>query len=418
MRRYIRFLFGSILVLLISSCAATRAIRYGNPTIESRNVFDCDTILNGDETFHFAELPNDKRILDHTPLDIYSTKSDTFRRMTLNEAIDYVGKPAATIIIKNDTIIYEHYSKGLDRYWQSNIFSITKTITAMLCGIALKDGDIHSVDDAVVKYIPELKDANPMFSQLKIGHLLDMCAGLKFEESYAYNPFSLMSKLYYSENTLDVIKKIKFSHTPGELYHYDSMTTAILGVVVERATGVRYADYLSERVWKPLGMDQPATITLDSRKSGIAKSYGGLTTNVRDLAKIGRLFLNKGCWNGVQIVDSAFVNRSHSKNFVGNNHGTYSYSWYWGTTDYKRFDTQDSVDAYYANIPDTEVCAKRLSRDSGKYTAILHNGGYWAYGLYGQVLYVNTPKNIIAVFLGADRIEDFYNVFDRVCKLL
>ena len=406
------------IIILLSSCSTFRAIKNGNPAIDDYNVFVQDTIHNSSKVFSFAELPHEKRKLNTLPVDVYFAKSDTMKQMTLTEMLEYTAKPAAAIIIKNDTIIYEHYSGGLNKSSQTTVFSVTKTITSILCGIALKDGYIESVKDPVTKYIPELKTKDKMFQQLTIEHLLDMSAGLKFEESYSFNPFSKISELYYGDNTLKTICSMKFISTPGERYHYDSMTTAILGLVIERATGIPYAKYLSDNVWQPLGMEQSATISLDSKKHRHAKSYAGLTTNVRDLAKIGKLYINKGCWNGEQIVDSAYVERSHSKNVVGKNNGTYSYSWYWGTYDHKKFDDMDSLYDYYKSVPDVEVCGANRSRTTGKYKAILHRGGFWAYGLYGQVLYVNPQKNIIAVYLGGDRIEDYYNIFDRLLEQL
>ena len=406
------------ILILLSSCSTFRAIKNGNPAIDDYNVFVQDTIHNSSKVFSFAELPHEERRLNTLPVDVYFAKSDTMKQMTLTEMLEYTAKPAAAIIIKNDTIIYEHYSGGLNKSSQTTVFSVTKTITSILCGIALKDGYIESVKDPVTKYIPELKKKDKMFQQLTIEHLLDMSAGLKFEESYSFNPFSKIAELYYGDNTLKTICSMKFISTPGERYHYDSMTTAILGLVIERATGIPYAKYLSDNVWQPLGMEQSATISLDSKKSHTAKSYAGLTTNVRDLAKIGRLYINNGNWNGLQIVDSAYVERSHSKNVVGKNNGTYSYSWYWGTYDHKKFDDMDSLYDYYKSVPDVEVCGANRSRSTGKYKAILHRGGFWAYGLYGQVLYVNPQKNIIAVYLGGDRIEDYYNIFDRLLEQL
>ena len=417
MVKKINLLLFSIAILL-SSCSTFKAIKNGNPAIDDYNVFVQDTVHNSFKVFSFAELPQEERKLNTLPVDVYFTKSDTMKQMTLTEMLEYTAKPAAAIIIKNDTIIYEHYSGGLNKSSQTTVFSVTKTITSILCGIALKDGYIESVKDPVTKYIPELKKKDKMFQQLTIEHLLDMSAGLKFEESYSFNPFSKISELYYGDNTLKTICSMKFISTPGERYHYDSMTTAILGLVIERATGIPYAKYLSDNVWQPLGMEQSATISLDSKKHHHAKSYAGLTTNVRDLAKIGKLYINKGCWNGEQIVDSAYVERSHSKNVVGKNNGTYSYSWYWGSYDHKKFDDMDSLYDYYKSVPDVEVCGANRSRTTGKYKAILHRGGFWAYGLYGQVLYVNPQKNIIAVYLGGDRIEDYYNIFDRLLEQL
>ena len=261
-----------------------------------------------------------------------------------------------------------------------------------------------------------------MFAQLRIEHLLDMTAGLDFDENYSWNPFAKIAKLYLGKNTLKVIKSLKFSNTPGEYFSYDSATTAILGLVVERATGKPYADYLSEKVWQPLGMERPALIGLDSQKHHVAKSFAGLTTNVRDLAKVGRLFLNNGCNDGEQIVDSAFVRRCLSTHTSGKEMGRYSYSWYWGVEDEengkrKFFDTLEELEQYYRSHPEKSVHQIMKNIDKG-YFAVLHNGGYWGYGLYGQVLYVNPSKNMVAVYLGADRLKDFSILFDQLSHYL
>ena len=292
----------------------------------------------------------------------------------------------------------------------------------MLCGIALKEGYIKSLNDPVTDYIPELKKKDPLFDSLKIEHLLDMTAGLKFKENYSWNPFSKMARLYLGRNAMNVVKGMKFMNKPGEYYHYDSMTSQILGIVIERATGMPYAQYLSEKVWQPLGMEKDALIGLDSRKYGVAKSYGGLTSNVRDLAKVGRLYLNGGNWNGVEIIDSAFVARSLSPHVSGEKRRSfYSYSWYWGIMGEKNFSDTDSLEAYYHdlhNLPENVTYYGWQRLEDGRARAILHQGGYWAFGLYGQVLYINPSKNIIGVYLGADRFEDFQNIIEKAMEVL
>ena len=335
--------------------------------------------------------------------------------------MDYYDIPSAAIVIQNDTILFEHYSGGWNRDSQSCIFSVTKTITSMLCGIALKDGYIKSLSDLVTDYVPELKDADPTFAELKIEHLLDMTAGLKFNENYSWNPFSKMAKLYFGNNTFKVLKSLKFINTPGENFSYDSATTAILGLIIERSTGQSYAQYLSEKVWQPLGMERDALIGLDSQKYHTAKSFAGLTTNVKDLAKIGKLFLNNGVCNEVQIVDSTFVNRCLSTNtagILGKAQREYSYSWYWGVVDEengkrKFFNTLEELEFYYKNHPEKKVSQIKKNLNNG-YFAVLHNGGFWGFGLYGQVLYVNPSKNMIAVYLGADRLKDFDILFEQL----
>ena len=418
MKQYILILIG---ISCLQSCVVTKSIKYGNASVDDYSVFEQDTIASGLRTFEFSDAQQKSPLIDTLKFDIYFSKANTLLDLTLRETMDYIDVPSAAIIIQNDTILFEHYSGGWDRDSQSCIFSVTKTVTSLLCGIALKDGYIKSLSDPVTDYIPELKDADPMFSQLKINHLLDMTAGLKFNEDYSWNPFSKMAKLYMGNNTLKVLKSLKFTNTPGENFSYDSATTAILGIVIERATGKPYAQYLSKKVWQPLGMECDALIGLDSKKSHTAKSFAGLTTNVRDLAKIGKLFLNKGIYDGVQIVDSAFVKRclsTHTAGISGKAQREYSYSWYWGIADEvggkrKFFNTLEELEQYYKNHPEKKVYQIKKNLNNG-YFAVLHNVGFWGYGLYGQVLYVNSSKNMIAVYLGADRLKEFSILFDQL----
>lgn len=426
MKRFSYYITCLLFILVHSqSCVVTRGIKYGNASVDDYTIFEQDSVHKGLQTFQFANNQNSNTPIDSLKFNIYLSKADTMLNVTLREAMDYYDIPSAAIVIQNDTILFEHYSGGWDNESQSCIFSVTKTITSLLCGIALKDGYIKSLKDPVTNYIPELRDADPTFSQLKIEHLLDMTAGLDFDENYSWNPFSKMAKLYFGNNSLKVIKSLKFSHTPGENYSYNSATTAILGLVIERATGQSYAQYLSRKVWQPLGMEKSALIGIDSKKHHTAKSYAGLTTNVRDLAKIGKLFLNNGVCKGVQIVDSAFVNRCFSTHVAGisdKSQGHYSYSWYWGVADEedgkrRYFNTLEELEQYYKNHPEKKVRQIMKNLKNG-YFAVLHNGGFWGFGLYGQVLYVNPEKNMIAIYLGADRLKDFNLLYDQLSTYL
>ena len=422
MKRYIFVIFG---IIFLQSCVVTRGIKYGNASVDDYTIFEQDTVARGVQAFKFHEKQQNNTLVDTLRFDIHLSKADTLLNLTLRETMDYMDVPSAAIVIQNDTILFEHYSGGWDGDSQSCIFSVKKTVTSMLCGIALKEGYIKSLNDPMTDYVPELKDVDSTFAELKIEHLLDMTAGLKFNENYSWNPFSKMAKLYFGNNTLKVLKSLKFINTPGENFSYDSATTAILGVVIERATGKPYAQYLSEKVWQPLGMERDALIGLDSKKSHTAKSFAGLTTNVRDLAKIGRLFLENEVCDGETIVDPTFIQRCFStyiSGISGKGQGRYSYSWYWGVADEengkrKFFNTLDELKLYYKNHPEKNVRQIKKNLKNG-YFAVLHNGGFWGFGLYGQVLYVNPEKNMIAVFLGADRLKDFTLLFDELSTFL
>ncbi len=405
------------LAIALNSCVALRGVRYGKPGVENFKLFPRDSVFTSRHPYQkFYNYP-DLYHLDTMHVNVYLARRDITKSMTLDESMSMIDAPQACLIVRNDTILYEHYHGGWNCKSKSNIFSLTKTITAILCGVALQEGYINSLDDVVTRYIPELRKYNPSFDSLRIQHLLDMTAGLDFKENYSWNPFSQMAKLYMGRDVMKQIKRLKFKNKPGERYSYNSMTTAILGVVIERATKKPYAQYLTETLWQPLQMEQDASVTLDSRKRGHAKSYGGLTTSARDLARIGMLILHKGNWFGRQIVDTTSVERSLSKNFAGEKQwNTYSNSWYWGVHDNKFFTSKDSLKAYYrSHLPEGTEYIGLQSNDSGtRHWALLHNGGYWGQGLFGQVLYVNPRHNFVAVFLGGDHIDAYENIFDQI----
>lgn len=455
--RILRYIFSvACVAMLTTSCVVSRAILYGDASVDDYRAFEQENIAKGDYTFRFAELTESERVLDTMRFEWMHFGKGEVAQMTIDEAIAPSVDNAALIIIHRDTILYERYFGEWSKNTQSQIFSVTKTITAMLCGVALTEGHIRSVEDRVTDYIPELKQADPMFEELKIKHLLDMTAGLDFDENYSFNPFSKMAKLYMGRNTMRIIERAKFSHEPGERYHYNSLTTAILGIVIERATGVPYAEYLSQKVWQPLGMEQSATISIDDKKHRVAKSYAGLVTNVRDLAKVGRLYLNCGNWNGVQILDSTFVRTSLSPRLVGEkNLGLYSNSWYWGTYDeelsQRRFANKREMNEYYKEHPtvsttnswrdkngdyiaaeymrrryfadreclmdyyNNDVHTVLQTRDG--YFAVQHNGGHYAFGVLGQILYINPEKEFIGVYLGEDDFNVKY-LFEKICEMI
>ncbi|MBR4402785.1 MAG: serine hydrolase [Flavobacteriales bacterium] len=413
---YIPFL---LCVIVISSCVPYRFIKYGSENIDDNvvGVFDVDTIHTSDIPFVFPEKPQEDRVLD--TMKISYGKG---RKMSLTSGMDTINVAQAIVVVQNDSIIYENYKGWLGRDTRSVVFSVSKTITSLLCGIAIDEGYIKSVQDPVTDYIPELVKKDTMFRHLTIEHLLDMRAGLKFSETYKANPFTGMARLYYGQNAMKQIANVKFSDKPGETFDYNSMTTAILGEVIERATGMSYAAYLSEKVWKPMGMEIDAVVCLDDPRHRRAKSYAGIATCVRDLAKIGQLYLDKGVWQGRQVVDSAWVKRSFSVSDAMENN-RYSYSWRCqvytiGNKDGGAYHA-DSLSAVKRceelGYPLSQI--KILHNDKG-YKAEYYTDRFYALGVRGQVVYVCPRKRIVAVFIGEDRIGDYNNTFDYMSSML
>jgi len=265
--------------LFLSSCTQTyRSIRFWTPDIDEFHAFPQEIIKSPEQKYHFFESDSSANII------LKTTSEGVSNQISLD---DYLRTTSTTafIIIKNDSIIFEKYYQGFQRSDITTLFSVTKSVTSLLTGIAIDEGYIESVNDPVTKYLPELNNCDPDFKNLTIEHLLNFQAGFDFNESYV-NPFTGMARLYYGNHQLKYLKKLKFKHKPGEVSDYNSATTALLGHVLESATQKRYAQYLEEKVWKPLGMQFDASLSLDDKKHRSAKSYVGLNASAIDLAKL------------------------------------------------------------------------------------------------------------------------------------
>ena len=413
-----RLLILFLLLNLTVSCTFIKTIRYWKPSIDNYNIFPQAKIQSGEDKFLFP-VAIDTFLTDFRVTRIVNEK-------TVQPTIDeYLSESATTafLVIKNDTIIYEQYYRGYDRSKISTFFSVTKSVTSLLVGIAIDEGYIKSVHDLVIDYIPVLKEGDPRFQKLTIEHLLNMQAGLRFDESYT-ELFSDVGRLYYGKNQLDFIKKLKFECDPGEKYDYNSATTAILGIVLEKAIQKPYAEYLEEKVWIPLGMEYDASMSLDDKKNKSAKAYQGLNATAIDLAKIGRLYMNGGNWNGKQIVSKEWIEKSITPNIAennisGNKYRGYQYQWYsierdWyvldDTGDYRFKDSisglnfgKDSGFTYF------DVRKRKNSDTSGYHWAVYDfSPQFYAHGIMDQYLFVDPEKKIIIVRLGEKQATDYY----------
>jgi CubicO group peptidase (beta-lactamase class C family) len=385
-----------------------RSVRYWTPDINEYKAFPQAKIEAGDDRFHFYEK---EKATDWgaSPVNVGGSE-----KLTVDEFLSKT-RTTAFLIIRNDTILFEKYYRGYDRSMISTFFSATKSVTSLLVGIAVDEGLIRSVNDPVTDYLPELKTKDPHFQKLAIEHLLNMQAGFRFNESYI-NPFSDMAQLFYGNNQLGFIEKLKFDHEPGEMYAYNSATTALLGLVLERAVGIPYAAYLEQKIWRPLGMEYNASMSLDDKKHRSAKSYQGLNATAIDLAKIGRLYLEGGMWNGRRIVSKAWIDRSIIPAVVPledwKKYKDHQYHWY---SDERACYITDSLGAY--RFTDS-IAAQTFAQTSAfpYYTVRKYNdrraGDYWvvcnlspqfyAYGIMTQILYVDPEKKYIMVRLGED----------------
>jgi CubicO group peptidase (beta-lactamase class C family) len=247
---------------------------------------------------------------------------------------------------------------------------MAKSVTSILIGCAIDEGFIKSVDEPITNYIPELNEKG--FDKVTIRHLLQMTSGIEFKESYS-NPFGDAASFYYGRNLRKKISKMEMKTEPGTQFEYISGNTQLLGLVLERALhGKSVTQYLQEKLWTPLGMEYDASWSIDRKKDGLEKTFCCLNACARDYARIGRLYLNKGNWNGKQIVSQKWVEESTKLDTTAGSASFYQFQWW---------------------LPAPGV-------------------DFMAEGILGQFIYVNPSKDLIIVRLGKKEGEaNWWSVF-------
>lgn len=241
----------------------------------------------------------------------------------------HLMQTTAFLVIQNDSILFEYYADGVKDTDISNSFSVAKSIVSLLIGCAIDEGYIKSVDQPVDELLPDYPDLHGR--DLLLRHLLTMSSGSNWDEAYS-TAFSITTKAYYGNNLPRLMKEIQIEETPGETFSYRSGDTQLLALILSRATGKTLSDYASEKLWKPMGTETEVLWSLD-RKKGMEKAYCCFNSHARDFARIGQLILNKGAWQGQQLISEAYVADAirparHLKDTKGKPVNYYGYQWW------------------------------------------------------------------------------------------
>jgi CubicO group peptidase (beta-lactamase class C family) len=231
---------------------------------------------------------------------------DTYTFATSTATLpDYLARnPATGLLIAHDqTILYEHYQYGRTDHDRFLSQSMAKTITAMLIGIAISEGAIHSVDDTAETYVPELKGTEIGSTPLRA--LLHMASGIAFTEDYSgTDDNAKLNHLLFGKVKISTVEAVsqfnKRIAPPDTLWHYSGLNVEVLGLVLARATHMTMSEYLQTRIWQPMGAGSSATWMVDN--SGQECAYAGFSATLRDYARFGLLLADEGFWNGRQII--------------------------------------------------------------------------------------------------------------------
>ena len=408
----------TVLILLISSCRLAKFGQFYLSKNHQKPSYPHQAIThNPNQVFTFASVNQQTQaLIGNLP---YTPKKGA--GTTLDEYLNKETKTTAFLVIRRDTLLFEKYYDGFSDTSLLPSFSVAKSFTSALMGITIQEKHIQSVQDLVIDYLPELKAAHPYWSEMTVEHLLNMRSGIQFNEDSYVNPYSSIANLYMTKDIFKQAQKAKFAHHPGTTHYYSSLDTSILGLLIERATNKSLAQYLTEKIWQPCGMESSGEWDMDSQKAHHTKAYCCLNITARDYAKFGRLFLKKGNWEGKQIINEAWVNQSITPNF---NNGCYQYQWYSALNGYEAKKISDTQYELY-HYPDSLAAVKAITNpihqgavlhweDKNKWVIKKCGPAFSAIGIFGQEIYVNPETEIIAVRLGQK--WDMSN--DRVFRMI
>lgn len=354
-----------IISLIFTDTYMGRYVRWFLPDVYDLNKFPNEQVSNGNDTLFLPtkesnELTSVTFKIDDNKIDLENLLKKT--------------KTNAFLILHNDTLIYEYYSKGNTRKTLFKAFSATKSVLSAMIGIAIDEGKIKNINEPIGNYLDGFK--NSEVENLTIKDFLNQSTGIKYSNSYM--PWGGKPQTYYYPDIRKLSKQVELDTTKIGLHNNSEHNTNILGMLLESATNQPIYDYLSQKIWIPAGMNHSATFSIDSKKNKLASVSHGLNATAIDFILFGKLYLNNGFINGRQIISKDWIYNSTSLDNSINTHDYYK---------------------LYNNL-----------------WWIMRTGDYFANGHFGQRIYISPRSNTVIVRLGEKNGETSWE-FD-VCPLI
>jgi CubicO group peptidase (beta-lactamase class C family) len=318
-----------------------------------------------------------------TPVYFEAQETDLFHDFSIDgrPLEDYLEATNTTafIVLHDDALLYEGYFNGSSHEATQASLSAAKSFASTLVGIAIEEGFIGDLDDPVTTYIPELLERDPRFGDITIRHLITMSSGLRFVRDSS-DPFSDDFITSHSPDMRQAALNTEIVEAPGQRFYYNDYNPQLLGMVLERATGMPVSEYLETRLWGPMGAEADGSWDLDSEHSGFERMSVGINGRAIDFAKLGWLFLHEGKAGDRQVVPQAWVEQVTDATgaiYTARADHAYYYQHYWW------LDVEN--EAYYAEgnfcqfiyvYPAADLVLVRHGFDCG--------GTYWT-GLLGEI---------------------------------
>ncbi|MFZ4068329.1 MAG: serine hydrolase domain-containing protein [Phenylobacterium sp.] len=238
-------------------------------------------------------------------------------------------KTAGILVLQDGRVRLESYGLGYGPNGRWTSFSVAKSVTSTLVGAAVKDGAIKSLDDAVTRYIPGLRGS--AYDQVSVRQLLTMTSGVKWNEDYT-DPNSDVALLFSTpadpglDSTVSYMRKLPREAAPGAKWVYKTGETNLIGVLVTSATGKSLSAYLSEKIWKPYGMEQDALWMIDER----GQEAGGccLSMTLRDYGRVGEFLRTGGIGSAGAVLPKDWIAEATRQQADTDDRFGYGYQWW------------------------------------------------------------------------------------------
>jgi len=295
------------------------------------------------------------------------------------------NRTTGLLVLKGGAIALERYDMGNTAETRWTSFSVAKSVTSTLVGAALKDGSIASLDERVVKYVPQLKGS--AFEDCCIEHLLNMTSGVRWEEDYSIfreSDIVRFERAIASQRSgavMELLRTRPRAGAPGSVFNYSTGDTYVLGAIVAAATSTTLSDYLSSKIWARLGMERDGYWLLDA-PNGLETGGDNFSATLRDYARFGLFFLREGVIGDDEVLPAGW------RDYATRPHGA--------VNGYGRVDPDDPDDPLGYGY-------QWWSFPTGAEALPFHDGAFTAEGIFGQFIYINPKQDIVAVVWSAWR---------------
>ena len=246
------------------------------------------------------------------------------------------------IIVHDGRIVHESYGRGADSGTRFTTWSLVKSITSTLVGVAVAEGLIDDVDDPLVKYLPEV--SGTAYDGVTVKQALQMSSGIRYDpnlwDGKMDDTIELMTKSVVTgaAPAFDLAIEFPRENDPGTKFNYNTAESQVLLELVRRVSDMDAADYLEQKIWRPLGMEHSGAWIIDHPGAEGAEIGGAMyNAALRDWARFGVFIAQGGVWNGTQILPEDWVDRAtvsdepHLMPGVVHPNPNRGYAWHWWT---------------------------------------------------------------------------------------